>query len=107
MRAKHLRPHREPRGPEPAAEPAPAENFFYCSHCGSPRVAGVYLNNLNCLPDRNGRVRALVSQAEIDAIWPQVADPERYFYYCFACCQFGNCIFDAELLVQKFPEMMA
>lgn len=106
VRAKHPRITPADRVAEVTSDMLIAESFFYCSHCASPRVAGVNLHNLNRLPDHRGQVRDVVSQHEIDTIWAQVADPVRYFYYCFACCRFGNCIYDAELLARKFPEMM-
>jgi len=105
VRARPVRSLRQRAARLPGVRESLADHFFYCAMCGSPRVAGVMLRSLNRLPDHRGAMRDLVTQAEIDAVWPEVADPERYFYHCFACGRFGNCIYDAELLAEKFPDL--
>lgn len=59
---------------------------FYCSGCGSDRVAGIMLMPLNDKPgDVPGTWIPTVSFDEIATVRALV--DARYWYYCFACAK--------------------
>lgn len=78
-----------------------------CQHCGSPRVAGVYLRSLNQWPGPDGKLRPMVSDKAIAAVRSEVADPKRYFYRCFECFRFGNRLVNVEMIHEEHADLVS
>lgn len=73
---------------------------FYCSSCGSDRVAGQAMVPLNYRRDPATQAEyPTVSRDELQSIRARMSDPSVYVYFCFECDTLGHQLLDDHSLV--------